>query len=208
MFIMSKYDFDEKNIDVEGLAQDAITNEELFQELLRGARSKDDTTRQNSFKSLQIIAEANPQFLYSEWDYFQEMLSSPNNYHKFIAIYILASLTSVDDNKKFDEIFDDYFGILAGDKAMTASHVALNSSVIVRNKPELRSRIIDILMSIDDIHQGKQKELIKAYAIEVLMKIHPDVDDRGEIEEFVRTQLESKSPKTRNMAQCFLDRCD
>ncbi len=208
MFIMSKYDFDEKNINVEGLAQDAITNEELFQELLRGARSKDDTTRQNSFKSLQIIAEANPQFLYSEWDYFQEMLSSPNNYHKFIAIYILASLTSVDDNKKFDEIFDDYFGILAGDKAMTASHVALNSSVIVRNKPELRSRIIDILMSIDDIHQGKQKELIKAYAIEVLMKIHPDVDDRGEIEEFVRTQLESKSPKTRNMAQCFLDRCD
>ena len=104
MFIMSKYDFDEKNIDVEGLAQDAITNEELFQELLRGARSKDDTTRQNSFKSLQIIAEANPQFLYSEWDYFQEMLSSPNNYHKFIAIYILASLTSVDDNKKFDDI--------------------------------------------------------------------------------------------------------
>jgi len=208
VFIMSKYDLDEKNIDVEGLAQDAINNEELFQELLRGTRSKDDTTRQNSFKSLQIIAEVNPQFLYSEWDYFQEMLSSPNNYHKFIAIYILASLTSVDDNKKFDEIFDDYFGILAGDKAMTASHVALNSSVIVRNKPELRSRIIDILMSIDDIHQGKQKELIKAYAIEALMKIHPDVDDRGEIEEFVRTQLESKSPKTRNMAQCFLDRCD
>lgn len=205
---MSKYDLDEKNIDVEGLAQDAITNEELFQELLRGARSKDDTTRQNSFKSLQIIAEANPQFLYSEWDYFQEMLLSPNNYHQFIAIYILASLTSVDDNKKFEEIFDDYYGILAGDKAMTASHVALNSSVIVKNKPELRSRIIDILMSIDDIHQGKQKELIKAYAIEALLKIHPEAEDQEKIEDFVRTQLGSKSPKTRNMAQCFLDRCD
>lgn len=208
MFIMSKYDLDEKNIDVEGLAQDAITNEELFQELLRGARSKDDTTRQNSFKSLQIIAEANPQFLYSEWDYFQEMLLSPNNYHQFIAIYILASLTSVDDNKKFEEIFDDYYGILAGDKAMTASHVALNSSVIVKNKPELRSRIINILMSIDDIHQGKQKELIKAYAIEALLKIHPEAEDQEKIEDFVRTQLGSKSPKTRNMAQCFLDRCD
>lgn len=205
---MSKYDLDEKNIDVEGLAQDAITNEELFQELLRGARSKDDTTRQNSFKSLQIIAEANPQFLYSEWDYFQEMLLSPNNYHQFIAIYILASLTSVDDNKKFEEIFDDYYGILAGDKAMTASHVALNSSVIVKNKPELKSRIIDILMSIDDIHQGKQKELIKAYAIEALLKIHPEAEDQEKIEDFVRTQLGSKSPKTRNMAQCFLDRCD
>ncbi len=205
---MSSHDLDRKNIDVEALAKDALNDEELFHELLRGVRSKDDTIRQNSFKSLQIIAEENPHSLYPQWDYFQEMLSSQNNYHKYIAIYILASLTSVDVDNRFEGIFDEYYGILAGDKAMTASHVALNSSIIIRNKPELESRIVDILMSIDDIHQGKQKELIKAYAIESLMKIYPDVSDPQKIEEFVRTQLDSKSPKTRNMAQCFLDRCD
>lgn len=205
---MSSHDLDRKNIDVEALAKDALNDEELFHELLRGVRSKDDTIRQNSFKSLQIIAEENPHSLYPQWDYFQVMLSSRNNYHKYIAIYILASLTSVDVDNRFEGIFDEYYGILAGDKAMTASHVALNSSIIIRNKPELESRIVDILMSIDDIHQGKQKELIKAYAIESLMKIYPDVSDPQKIEEFVRTQLDSKSPKTRNMAQCFLDRCD
>jgi len=204
---MSKYVLEEKNIDVEGLARDVLTDDDLLQELMNGVRSKDDTIRQNSFKALQLVAEKNPDFLYPEWDYFQEMLYSPNNFHKFIAIYILASLTKVDDNKKFDGIFEDYYGILAGDKAMTASHVALNSSVIAFNKPELKSRIIDILMSIDDIHQGKQKELIKAYAIEALMKIYPDAEDKEKIEDFVSTQLNSKSPKTRNMAQCFLDRC-
>lgn len=205
---MSSHDLDRKNIDVEALAKDALNDEVLFHELLRGVRSKDDTIRQNSFKSLQIIAEENPHSLYPQWDYFQVMLSSRNNYHKYIAIYILASLTSVDVDNRFEGIFDEYYGILAGDKAMTASHVALNSSIIIRNKPELESRIVDILMSIDDIHQGKQKELIKAYAIESLMKIYPDVSDPQKIEEFVRTQLDSKSPKTRNMAQCFLDRCD
>lgn len=205
---MSSHDLDRKNIDVEALAKDALNDEVLFHELLRGVRSKDDTIRQNSFKCLQIIAEENPHSLYPQWDYFQEMLSSQNNYHKYIAIYILASLTSVDVDNRFEGIFDEYYGILAGDKAMTASHVALNSSIIIRNKPELESRIVDILMSIDDIHQGKQKELIKAYAIESLMKIYPDVSDPQKIEEFVRTQLDSKSPKTRNMAQCFLDRCD
>lgn len=205
---MSSHDLDRKNIDVEALAKDALNDEELFHELLRGVRSKDDTIRQNSFKCLQIIAEENPHSLYPQWDYFQVMLSSRNNYHKYIAIYILASLTSVDVDNRFEGIFDEYYGILAGDKAMTASHVALNSSIIIRNKPELESRIVDILMSIDDIHQGKQKELIKAYAIESLMKIYPDVSDPQKIEEFVRTQLDSKSPKTRNMAQCFLDRCD
>lgn len=205
---MSSHDLDGKNIDVEALAKDALNDEVLLHELLRGVRSKDDTIRQNSFKSLQIIAEENPHSLYPQWDYFQEMLSSRNSYHKYIAIYILASLTSVDVDNRFEGIFDEYYGILAGDKAMTSAHVALNSSIIIRNKPELESRIVDILMSIDDIHQGKQKELIKAYAIESLMKIYPDVSDPQKIEEFVRTQLDSKSPKTRNMAQCFLDRCD
>lgn len=204
---MSEYDLDEKNIDVEGLAEKAITDENLFRELIGGVRSKNDTTRQNSFKTLQVIAEKNPDFLYPHWNYFQEMLSSTNNYHKYIAIYILASLTSVDDENKFDEIFEDYYGILAGDKAMTASHVALNSSVIAINKPELKSKIMNRLMNIDSIHQGKQKELIKAYAIESLMKIYPESDDKEKIKRFVQSQLESKSPKTRNMAQCFLDRC-
>ena len=82
---------------------------------------------------MQVIAQENPGFLYGEWDYFQEMLQSPNNYHKYIAIYILASLTCVDKDNKFERIFDDYYGVLAGDKAMTASHVALNSSIIAHN---------------------------------------------------------------------------
>ena len=197
----------EKNIDVEGLARDAVNDKELFQELKEGVRSKDNTIRQNSFKAMQVIAEKNPQFMYPEWDYFHEMLLSPNNYHKYIAIYILASLTSVDNDNKFEEIFDDYYGVLAGDKAMTASHVALNSSVIAHNKPDLRSEIVNILMNIDEIHQGKQKELIKAYAIESLGKIYPEAENKGLIENYVRSQRESKSPKTRSMAQCFLDRC-
>lgn len=197
----------EKNIDLEGLARDAVNDNDIFQELKEGVRSKDNTIRQNSFKAMQLIAEENPDFLYPEWDYFQEMLQSPNNYHKYIAIYILASLTSVDKDNKFEVIFDDYYGILAGDKAMTASHVALNSSGITHNKPNLRSRIVNILISIDEIHTGKQKELIKAYAIEALGKIYPEAEDKELIENFVKSQRDSKSPKTRTMAQCFLERC-
>ncbi len=197
----------EKNIDVEGLGQEAVNDKDIFQELKEGVLSKDNTIRQNSFKAMQVIAEENPEFLYSEWNYFHEMLLSPNNYHKYIAIYILASLTSVDKDNKFEAIFDDYYGILAGDKAMTASHVALNSSVIALNKPDLRSRIVDILMSIDEIHQGRQKELIKAYAIEALGKIYPEAEDKELIENYVKSQRDSKSPKTRTMAQCFLERC-
>lgn len=203
---MSKYDLDKKGIDTTTLAKKALTDNELLQELLKGIVSKDNTTRSNSFSTLQVISEEKPEFLYPEWDYFYKMLLSKNNYHKYIAIYILADLTRVDKENKFDAIFEDYYGILAGDKVMTASHVALSSSKIAVNKPELQSKILDRLLDIDNIHQGRQKELVKSYVIEALRKMYPDIKDKERVMKFIKGQLESSSPKTRDFAACFLDR--
>lgn len=205
---MSKYDLDKKDVDIEELAEKALTDEELLQELMGGTLSKDNTIRQNSFKTLELVSEREPEFLYPKWDYFKEMLASKNNYHKYIAIYLLANLTKVDMENKFEDIFEDYFLILAGDKTMTASHVALNSSKIATNKPELQEKIIDKLLNIDNIHQGKQKELIKAYAIESLRKMYPDIKDKERVMKFIKEQLESSSPKTRDLAACFIDKCE
>lgn len=170
-----------------------------------GIRSKDNTVRQNSFKALKIICEEKPQFLYPQLDYFKDMLKSKNNYHKYIAVYLLADLTAVDAENKFEKIFNDYFGILTGDKAMTASHVALNSSKIALNKPELQEKITEILLNVDNIHKGKQKELIKSYVMESLQKIYPKIKDKDRVKEFVKIQLESSSPKTRKLAANFLE---
>jgi hypothetical protein len=201
-----KYNLDKKDVDIKSLAADTMINDELFKELMKGILSKDNNIRQNSFKALQIISENNPEFLYPQWDQFSEMLNSKNNYHKYIAVYLLADLTVVDSENKFDEIFDDYFMILGGDKAMTASHVALNSSKIALNKPELQDKIIDILLNIDNIHKGKQKELIKAYAIEALQKMYRRIKDKERVMNFIKEQLDSSSPKTRDLAACFVQK--
>jgi len=204
---LAVYNLDDKMLDINKLAQDALSDDNLFKELLWGVKSKNNNIRSNSFRILQVVSEEKPEFLYPQWDYFQEMLFSKNNYYKYIAIYILANLTRADNENKFNTIFDEYYGILGGDKVMNASHVAANSPTIIKNKPELQSKIIEKLINIDTIHQGKQKELVKAYAIEALRKIYPDAANKEEIKEFVKTQLASSSPKTRDMASCFLDRC-
>lgn len=203
---MSKYNLDKKGIDVKELSEKALTDEKLLHELMDGILSKDNAIRQNSFKTLEIVSEEEPGFLYPKWDYFSKMLKSKNNYHKYIAVYLLANLTAVDEENKFESIFDDYYGILGGDKAMTASHVALNSSKIAINKPELQEKIIDILLDIDNIHQGRQKELIKAYVIETMQNIYPEVENKERIELFINAQLESSSPKTRKLAGYFLEK--
>ncbi|HEX3013108.1 MAG TPA: hypothetical protein VHO92_02385 [Methanobacterium sp.] len=203
---MSKYDLDKKDVDIKILAEKAMIDKELLDELLNGIVSKDNVTRSNSFDILRIISEEKPEFLYPQWDYFKKMLISKNNYHKFIAIYILADLTKVDTENKFEAIFEDYYGILAGDKVMTASHVALNSSKIAVNKPELQSKILDRLLDVDNIHQGKHKELVKSYVIEALRKVYPEVKDKERVTNFIEKQLDSSSSNTRDLAACFLDR--
>ena len=85
------------------------------------------------------------------------MLTSSNSYHKNIAINLLANLTTVDVDNKFEAIFEDYYGILAGDKAMNACHVALNSSKIALNKPESKSEIINKLLSVDDTIRANRR---------------------------------------------------
>lgn len=204
---MSKYDLDKKDVDIKELAQKALTDNVLIHELLNGIVSKDNTTRSNSFNVLQIVSAEKPEILYPQWDYFHKMLISKNNYHKYIAIYILADLTRVDKENKFEDIFEDYYGILAGDKIMTASHVALNSSKIALNKPELQSKILDRLLDIDNIHQGRQNELLKSYVIEALRKMYPEIRDKERVANFIEDQMDSSSPKTRDLAACFLDKC-
>ena len=198
---------DKKDVDIKELAQKALTDNVLIHELLNGIVSKDNTTRSNSFNVLQIVSAEKPEILYPQWDYFHKMLISKNNYHRYIAIYILADLTRIDKENKFEDIFEDYYGILAGDKIMTASHVALNSSKIALNKPELQSKILDRLLDIDNIHQGRQNELLKSYVIEALRKMYPEIKDKKRVAKFIEDQMDSSSPKTRDLAACFLDKC-
>lgn len=195
-----------QSINFEKLAQKALNDKKLLQELLNGAVAKDNTTRSNSFNVLRIISEKKPEFLYPEWNYFQKMLTGENSYHQYIAIYILADLTKVDKENKFEDIFEDYYGILAGDKVMTASHVIVNSSKIVHNKPELQSKILDRLLNIDNIHQGRHNELVKSYVIEALRKMYPEIKDKEKVTEFIKEQLKSSNSSTKDLAACFLDK--
>ena len=59
-------------------------------------------------------------------------------------------------------------------------------------------------MSIDKIHEGKQIELIKSHVIDSLNQYFEFAVHKEDIIEFVKHQLNSKSPKTRKAVQIFL----
>ena len=188
------------------IAKKAIKDQELLSKLLEGILSKEDEIRYPSFKALLIISEEDPEVLYPKWDFLAGLINSDNSYRKLIALRLIANLTKADTENKFEEIFDDYYSILDEDKMMTAGHLAGNSGKIAKAKPKLQSKITNKLLNIDKTHRGKQKELIKAYAIEAFDEYYEESEDKKKIIEFVKKRLESESPKTRKKAKEFLEK--
>jgi hypothetical protein len=155
-----------------------------------------------------FISEELPELLYPLWDQFADMLDRENTHSKYIAIYLIASLTRVDTESKFEKIFDGYYNLLNDRSIIPSAHVARNSGKIVKAKPELEAKMTGKLLNIDETHHKlSHKELIKSEAIEAFDEYFCEVRDKKKIMEFVKGQLESKtSPKARKNASEFLKR--
>jgi hypothetical protein len=185
-----------------------LTENENLSQLLEDIFSKKDKIRSNSFNILIELSEEQPEVLYLKWDFFVSLLDSNNHYQRYISINILANLVKVDSKNKFENVFDRYFSNLDGERTMVAGQAALNSGKIAKMKPNLQTQITNRLLNIEKTHQGKQIELIKGYVIEAFNEYFEESSDKNKILNFVKRQLESKSPKTRKLANKFLRKWD
>jgi len=61
---------------------------------------------------------------------------------------------------------------------MVAGQATLNAGKIAKAKPNLQTKITTTLLNVDQIHQGKQTELMKAYAIEALNDYVAEIADK------------------------------
>lgn len=198
------FDLNKETIDVKGVADEAVKDDNVLNELLDGILSTKDVLRFNSFKVLNLLSEERPEMLYHKWDFFAVMLNSDNAYHKLIAIRLIANLTKVDTNNKFEKLFNKYYNLL-NDSVIIAGHITALSGKIAQAKPKLQKQITKQLLNIDKTEQ-KHKDLIKAGAIDSFSEYFESVKDKKKIIKFVKEQLESTSPKTKKKAKEFLEK--
>jgi hypothetical protein len=196
-----------KTINIKAVAKKALKDDKLMTELLDNLWSKNETIRYNSHKVLFLITEEQPQTLYSNWDYFVKFLDSDNTYHKLSAILLLANLTKVDKDNKFEKVFDQFYGLLNDRSFITAAYLAGASGKIVKAKPKLQTRITNRLLSINKTHhEQERKDLVKTYIIKAFEEYFDQTRNKKRIIEFAKKQLNCKSPKTRKAAKEFLKR--
>jgi hypothetical protein len=119
--------------------------------LLRETSSSKATIRYRCAKVLMDLSEKYPEKLYPHVDDFIVLLDSKYRILTWNAMAIIANLTGVDIDRKFDAIFDRYYGFLNNEYMVTVANVVGNSAKIALAKPHLVQRIVAELLKVENI---------------------------------------------------------
>ena len=212
-----------KNNLLQNLADKSITKQDLLRTLegdfsilpiiVDGVASPKAAVRYGCASVLMDLSRDHPESLYPYYSYFEELLDSKYRILTWSALAILANLASVDVDKRFDAIFSKYYSLLNDGYMVTVANVVGNSGKIALAKPYLSQRIADELLKVDKIsitpHLTEEcKRVIAGAAIESFDVFFKQVKNRGEILEFVKSQLNSPRASLRVKAERFIKKWD
>jgi hypothetical protein len=193
-----------KEIKAEEIAEE-IENSGFLPEILNGISSENPRVRFKSAKILRIVSEQNPEMLYSKMDSFIRLLDSENNILKWNAMDIIANLTLVDSENKFDEIFEKYYGLLSDESMVTAGHVVDNSGKIAKAKPYLQNKITTELLKVESIPRGQEcKNILLGKVILSFGQYIDQVKNKEKIISLAKRQLNNTRNATKKKAEKFL----
>jgi hypothetical protein len=203
----------------QALVNKSFTKEELFNRikqdvslipfLLEGVHSSKAAVRYGCAKVLMDLSEANPEKLYSYLDSFIELLDSEYRILTWNALAIIANLTAVDADKKFDAIFDRYYSFLDNNYMVTVANVVGNSGKIAQAKPYLIPKITNELLKVENIsttpHLTEEcRRVIVQKTVQTLDSFFNQVEQKDRVFSFVRACLDSPRESLRNAAESFL----
>jgi len=181
-----------------------LKDKEIISEAMKSLESNKEKLRSKAFTVLLQISENNPEYLYPEWERITEILRKEEVSNKYVAIHLIANLVQIDNADKFEKMFDDFYNLICHESPVVSPHIAEKSGKIIKAKPHLQRRIIEILLTTDKISQCRHKELLKGYVISAFDECFPFIENKEEVFKYVEKQMNSESPKTKKKAKEFL----
>ena len=201
------------------LVDKSLTKEELLKRvrqdfdllpiLLDGIHSSKAAIRYSCAKVLMDLSEENPEKLYPYIASFTDLLDSKYRILTWNALAIIANLTKVDIDKKFDAVFVKYYSFMNDEYMVTVANVVGNSSKIALAKPYLVLKITDELLKVEDIsitpHLTEEcKRVIAQKAIKYMDSFFEEIEDKERVISFVKRHLNSPRETLRTAAESFL----
>ena len=181
----------------------------LLPEVLNGVSSSKAAIRYGCAKVLMDLSEKHPEKLYPHMDFFTALLDSKYRILTWNAMAIIANLAKVDEDKKFDEIFDKYYGFLNDAYMVTVANVVGNSAKIALAKPYLAQKVTNELLKVENIsttpHLTEEcKRVIAEHAIKSFAQFFDGIEQKEKVISFVKSHVDSPRKTLGKAAEDFL----
>ena len=144
--------------DLEQLLTKAGNDPQFLDALFEIVRSEHSAVRYSCTKTLRMLSERQPDKIYPYFDDVANWLRDSNSFVKWDGILTLANLASVDAQRRFASVYEEYFGLIRDSKMVTAANAAGNAWKIVQAVPEWESDITRRLLEVPQIvylHHGE-----------------------------------------------------
>ncbi|RQD74472.1 MAG: hypothetical protein D5R97_07800 [Candidatus Syntrophonatronum acetioxidans] len=201
---IAKKEFD-RDYFVERVIQEKEVRDLVIHEMLN---NEDIMVYYHCYYVIEEASKKRPELFYSYWDQFRSLLDHKNSYLRNMGLTIMATLTPVDDQDRFSEVFEKYMTLMNDEKFMTAQCCIKNLKKIIKQKGHLEEDILEALLDIDSLcsYPHKQKELLKGDILEVFDQVYQGCKRKSEIKVLLKKALSSVSPKTRKRAMDFVEK--
>lgn len=181
----------------------------ILPDVLGGLSSPKASIRYGCANVLVDLSAAHPGELYPYMDVFTGLLDSKHRILVWSAMAILANLTKVDRGKKFDALFNKYYGFLDDEYMVTVANVVGNSGKIAVAKPYLVPKITRELLKVEGICTSPHltdecRRVICEKAIKSFDAFFDQVDSKDQVLSFVNRQRDSSRKSLRAEAERFL----
>jgi hypothetical protein len=193
------------------LKEQVEKNTSLLPEVFAGVRSPKARGRYGCSKVLLELSGDHPELLYPHMDFFVDLLDSKYRILMWNALAVIAQLTRVDTQKKFDVIFEKYYSFLQNEYMVTVANVVGNSGVIALAKPYLIPRITKELLKVEQLKTGKHltaecKLVIAEKTIESFDMFFGKVENKQDVLLLAKHWCSSRRKSLREKAQRFIQR--
>lgn len=126
----------------------------LIATVVGGLASPKAPVRYGCAKALMSLSAVRPDLLYPHWESFAELLGGRYRILTWSSIAIIANLSSVDAEGRFEALFDRYYALLGDGYMVTAANVAASSARVAKAKPHLADSIAERLLGVEGIATG------------------------------------------------------
>ncbi len=195
-----------KDRNLKKIASEPLKNTKIISYLLEGVENKNVRVRYGCFNTLVLISEKNPELLYPHFDIFIDYLNSNNNIVKLGGIKIIAHLSKVDSENKFDKIFHKFYSFIDDYEMATAANVSKGSVAIARAKPYLVEKITNQLLKVSQTTYKTEecKNILIGHVIMSFDKIFKLLKNKSLVIAFIENNTNNPWKATQNKAETFL----